>query len=234
MSTKVTAGQGQPMPQRRHRRPCDIPRRTVRTPSRSACNGRCCAWHTPLRRRRTLRRRVRIARRRAASRDSERRRRPGTTPRNPGTTWRTRPAHGRRYRHRRSAHTPGHMCNTHRCTPSLFHEPFRSISVACDAGNCDSPGAPRPTRAASPRNPNEKKPTWSNTSRVLNHVGLLCNRPPGEPGCLLSSRPTTVILSSRRSPWLPHRSTNQRRTSVAAGPQPVKLLRRPHAPCSRN
>jgi hypothetical protein len=30
----------------------------------------------------------------------------------------------------------------------------------------------------------------------LNHVGLLCNRPPGEPGCLLFSRPTTCIYSS--------------------------------------
>lgn len=224
------------MPQRPRRRPCDIPQRTVRTPWRSACNGRCCAFHIPRRRRRTLRRRVRTARRRPASRDSETRRRPGTAPRNRGTTWRTRPAHGRRYRHRRSVRTLAHICSTRRYKLSWCHEPFRSISLACDAGDCDSPGAPRPTRAASPRNPNEKKPTWSNTLRALNHVGLLCNWPPGEPGCLLSSRPTTCILFLRGSPSLPHRSTIQRFISRAAGPQPVKLLRarQPHAPCSWN
>jgi hypothetical protein len=29
--------------------------------------------------------------------------------------------------------------------------------------------------------------------RVRDHVGLLCNRPPGEPECLLFSRPTTYV-----------------------------------------
>jgi CheY-like chemotaxis protein len=34
---------------------------------------------------------------------------------------------------------------------------------------------------------------------ILNHVGLLYNRPSGEPGCLLFSRPTTCIHSHTSS-----------------------------------
>src|SRR5580658_4187356 len=42
----------------------------------------------------------------------------------------------------------------------------------------------------------QKKPTWLDTRKVFNHVGLLRNWPPGEPGRLLFSRPTTCIHSS--------------------------------------
>jgi hypothetical protein len=52
----------------------------------------------------------------------------------------------------------------------------------------------------------KKKPTWTNTLRVFNHVGLLRNRPPGEPGCLSFSRPTTCIYLSGRIPLILHHS----------------------------
>jgi hypothetical protein len=35
--------------------------------------------------------------------------------------------------------------------------------------------------------------------KAFNHVGLLCNRPPGEPGCLLFSCPTNCIFSPCRN-----------------------------------
>ena len=37
----------------------------------------------------------------------------------------------------------------------------------------------------------KKKPTWWNTPKVFDHVGLLVNEPPGQPGCPSPSRPTT-------------------------------------------
>lgn len=56
-----------------------------------------------------------------------------------------------------------------------------------------------------PRHPGTqtKKPTRPNTPKAFNHVGLLYNRPPGEPGCPLSNRPTTCIHLSCGSHRLP-------------------------------
>jgi hypothetical protein len=51
-----------------------------------------------------------------------------------------------------------------------------------------------------PPEKSKKKPTWSTPdSSGINHVGLLCNRPPGEPECHLFSRPTTSIFKRRKS-----------------------------------
>ena len=45
----------------------------------------------------------------------------------------------------------------------------------------------RPSRATE-----SKKPAWSNTAEVIDHAGLLCNEPPAQPGCPLSSHPTKM------------------------------------------
>jgi hypothetical protein len=44
---------------------------------------------------------------------------------------------------------------------------------------------------------NNKKPTWSNTCKVINHVGLLFNRPPSELECHLFSHPTNCFITGK-------------------------------------